>query len=280
MSTFHLFVRKQLVGAAQCCSVSPASQQSMLHRDIFIGYDKGTSTQTWFLGEKDFCKNFYASARGKAGINRKKSKGFYFGESYLHAVDTEMKFIANKNEDRLNRNQIWVWIHIIKSLTNFASKCSKIYAPLQRLFWSVGTECIVVALWYAFGKLCSIWCSLFWATPQSSEPRVKKRKMSRHSTKKRQLISQVKTKVMFEEKCQSNTQLNPYCFRKCQIHLWKTSHSSRSHRACNRGFCSNSTKRCLIGILWITSSLICRWHTILVLMKVWWSRTLKKKHSN
>ena len=146
MSTFHLFVRKQLVGAAQCCSVSPASQQSMLHRDIFIGYDKGTSTQTWFLGEKDFCKNFYARARGKADINRKKSKGFYFGESYLHAVDTEMKFIANKNEDRLNRNQICVWIHIIKSLTNFASKCSKIYAPLQRLFWSVGTECIVVAL--------------------------------------------------------------------------------------------------------------------------------------
>jgi len=25
---------------------------------------------------------------------------------------------------------------------------------------------------------------------------------------------------------------------------------------------------CLRGILWITSSLICRWHTILVLMKV------------
>ena len=96
-----------------------------------------------------------------------------------------MKFIANKNEDRLNRNQICVWIHIIKSLTNFASKCSKIHAPLQRLFWSVGTECIVVALWYSFGKLCSIWCSLFWATPQTSEPRVKKRKMSRHSTKKK-----------------------------------------------------------------------------------------------
>ena len=116
--------------------------------------------------------------------------------------------------------------------------------------------------------------------PKAQSPASKSAKWVVTAQQKGLLISQVKTKVMFEEKCQSNTQLNPYCFRKCQIHLWKTSHSSRSHRACNRGFCSNSTKRCLIGILWITSSLICRWHTILVLMKVWWSRTLKKKHSN
>ena len=152
---------------------------------FLLGMTKEPQLRDGLLVKRRFARILRKSPRQGKDINRKKSKGFYFWESYLHAVDTEMKFIANKNEDRLKWNQICAWIHIIKSLTNFASKCSKIHAALQRLFWSVGTECIVVALWYSFGKLCSIWCGLFWATPQSSEPRVKKRKMSRHSTKKK-----------------------------------------------------------------------------------------------
>jgi len=36
-------------------TVTPAVQQSMLHRDILIGYGKEFSTQRWFVGEKEVC---------------------------------------------------------------------------------------------------------------------------------------------------------------------------------------------------------------------------------
>ena len=60
-------------------AVSPASQQSMLHHDILIGYDKGTSTQTWFLGEKDFkLQEFLRKSPSKGGHQSKKVKGISF----------------------------------------------------------------------------------------------------------------------------------------------------------------------------------------------------------
>ena len=70
-------------------TTSKSLRANNLYKDILFGYDKSTTTQKWFIGDKEVCKNFYVRARGIARTTVEKCQREVLSEqcSFLNAVE-------------------------------------------------------------------------------------------------------------------------------------------------------------------------------------------------